>query len=370
MRKLSIGDLKDVVVGATFLGSGGGGSGENGMKLVEEIGRVVKEVPLVSPEEVPDNEHIAMIAGMGAPKALKEKGFGPEAIYAFEGLERLYSIVGVSFKHIMPGETGGFNSITPIYVAAVKKLSVVDADGTGGRAVPELGTTLYQLYGIHHSPFVVANRGGDLVAGWLKDPMDGNAAENIARHVTVAFGMLAGLGTWVVTGWQVKNYLEPKVLERSLSVGRAVREAKSKGLDPVKAVAEAVKGYELFRGVVKKVETKTVAGFDFGRVTLEGFEGYRGRSFYVDFKNENMIAWRSPGEPAAMVPDLICWLTADGTPLTNADIAEGMKLAAIGVPASERWRKHPKGFDVWRHILEPIGYKGGYVPLEKLLEAR
>jgi DUF917 family protein len=367
MRKLSLDDLKDIVIGATFLGSGGGGSPENGMKLVEEIGKVTKEIFLVSVDEVPDNEHIAMIAGMGAPKALKEKGFGPEAVYAFEGLEKIYSLVGVKFKYIMPGETGGFNSVTPIYVAAVKGLGVVDADGTGGRAVPELGTTLYQLYGVPHAPFVVANRNGDFVIGWLRNPMDGNAAENIARYVTVAFGMLSGLGTWVVTGWQVRNYLEAGVLEKSLNIGKAIREAKSKGLDPVKAVTEVVKGYELFRGIVKKIETRTVGGFDFGRVTLEGIGNYEGRNFYVDFKNENMIAWKAANEPATMVPDMICWITLDGTPLTNADITEGMKLAVIGIPASEKWRKHPKAFDVWRHILEPIGYKGDYIPLEKLL---
>jgi DUF917 family protein len=233
--------------------------------------------------------------------------------------------------------------------------------------VPELGTTLYQLYGVPHAPFVVANRNGDFVIGWLRNPMDGNAAENIARYVTVAFGMLSGLGTWVVTGWQVRNYLEAGVLEKSLNIGKAIREAKSKGLDPVKAVTEVVKGYELFRGIVKKIETRTVGGFDFGRVTLEGIGNYEGRNFYVDFKNENMIAWKAANEPATMVPDMICWITLDGTPLTNADITEGMKLAVIGIPASEKWRKHPKAFDVWRHILEPIGYKGDYIPLEKLL---
>ncbi|MDH5815460.1 MAG: DUF917 domain-containing protein [Candidatus Nezhaarchaeota archaeon] len=268
MKTLSIDDLKDIVVGATFLGSGGGGSPENGLKLVEEIAKVTKEVKLVSPDEVPDNEYVAMIAGMGAPKALKEKGFGPEALHAFCGLEKLYSMIGVRFKYIMPGETGGFNSITPIYVAAIRNLVVVDADGTGGRAVPELGTTLYNLYGLPVSPFVVADKVGNIVVGWLANPLDGHTAEEIARHVTVAFGMLSGLGTWVVIGWQVKNFLEPLVLTKSLDVGRALREAKEKGRDPVKAVLDVVKGYELFRGKVEKVELRTVAGFDFGRVIV------------------------------------------------------------------------------------------------------
>ncbi|MEM3976509.1 MAG: DUF917 domain-containing protein [Desulfurococcaceae archaeon] len=367
MKKFTIQDLKDIVIGATFLGSGGGGSPENGLQLVNEIAKITGEVSVVEPAELADNEYVAMIAGMGAPKALKERGFGPEAIYAFEGLERIYSVIGIKFRYIMPGETGGFNSITPIYVAAVKGLTIVDADGTGGRAVPELGTTLYQLYGISHSPFVVADREGNTVVGWLKNPMDGHTAENIARHVTVAFGMLSGLGTWIVTGWQVKNYLEPNVLAKSLSIGKAISRAKATGKDPVKEVVEVTRGYELFRGVVKKVEIKTVAGFDFGRVTLEGVEQYKGKTFFVDFKNENMIAWKAEGQPAAMVPDLICWITLDGTPLTNADMKEGLKVAAVGIPASEKWRKHPKAFDVWRHILEPIGYKGDYIPVEKLL---
>ncbi|MEM2724825.1 MAG: DUF917 family protein, partial [Candidatus Nezhaarchaeales archaeon] len=65
MRTLSINDLKDIVVGATFLGSGGGGSPENGLKLVEAIANVTKEIKLASPDEVADNDYVAMIAGMG-----------------------------------------------------------------------------------------------------------------------------------------------------------------------------------------------------------------------------------------------------------------------------------------------------------------
>lgn len=170
-----------------------------------------------------------------------------------------------------------------------------------------------------------------------------------------------------MTGWQIKQYLEPKVVSKSLKVGRAVREAKDRGLDPVKAVVDVVKGYELFRGAVKKFEIKTVAGFDFGSMTLEGIGAYSGKTFTVDSKNENMMAWKKPGEPAAMVPDMICFITLDGRTLTNADVVEGMKLAIVGIPASERWRRHPKAFEVWKHILEKIGYVGEYIPIEKLV---
>lgn len=367
MEKITIKDLRDIAIGATFLGSGGGGSPENGLKLVDEIGKITEELTLVSPDEVADNEYAPMIAGMGSPVALKEKGFGPEAVYAFEGLQKLYGWLGLDFKYIMLGETGGFNSITPMYVAAVKKLKIIDVDGTGGRAVPDLETTLYYLYGIPTSPFVLADRNRNTVVGWTSDPMDAPSCENIARHVTTAFGMIAGLGTWVVSGHQIKTYMEPKVVTRSLSVGRAIREAKEKGADPVGEVIKVVGGRELIKGEIEKIETKTVAGFDFGRTTIKGQDEYQGKQLSIDFKNENMIAWKALGEPAAMVPDLIGLITLDGTPLTNADTKEGMKISVIAVPASERWRKHPKCFEPWRPILEKMEYKGDYIPVEKLL---
>lgn len=349
------------------MGSGGGGSPENGLKLVDEIAKITQELNIVKPDEVPDYEYVAMVAGMGSPAALKEKGFGPEAIYAFEGLQKLYGWLGVNFKYIMPGETGGFNTITPMYVAAVKKLSVVDADGTGGRAVPDLETTLYYLYGIPTSPFVLADRNGNTVLGWTKDPMDAPMCENVARHVVTAFGMLGGLGTWVVSGHQIKACLEPNVIDKSRSIGEAIREAKEKGEDPVRKVAQLTGGHELIRGEIEEIETKTVAGFDFGGTVIKGSDRYEGKELTIDFKNENMIAWKAPAEPAAMVPDLICLITPDGEPLTNADTKERMKISVVAVAASERWRKHPKCFEPWRPILDKMGYKGNYVPLEKLL---
>jgi len=368
LKKLTIQDLKDITIGATLFGSGGGGSPENGLQLVDEIAKITNEITLLEPGEVPDNKYIAMIAGMGSPVALKEKGFGPEAIHAFEGLEKIYGWAGIKFEYIMPCETGGFNTIVPIYVAAVKKLSVVDADGAGGRAVPELCTMLYYLYGIPTSPFVIADKEGNMIIGWTVDPLNAPLCEEVARYVVTAFGQEAGLGTWVVSGHQVKTYLEPNVIWNSLEVGRAIREAKEKGVDPVKKVLEAVEGYELIRGEIKGIETKTVGGFDFGKTVIEGIGDYAGKTLTIDFKNENMIAWKAEGEPVAMVPDKICLMTLDGDPVTNADTKVGMKIAVLGFKASERWRKHPKGFDVWRHILEKMGYTKDYIPIEKLVE--
>ncbi len=81
------------------------------------------------------------------------------------------------------------------------------------------------------------------------------------------------------------------------------------GRDPVKEAVVASGGYELIRGTISDVTSKTIGGFDFGRTTIEGTGAYAGKKLFIDFKNENMIAWREENEPCAMVPDLICLIT-------------------------------------------------------------
>ena len=115
------------------------------------------------------------------------------------------------------------------------------------------------------------------------------------------------------------------------------------------------------------MQVKTVEGFDFGRTTLEGIDKYSGKTFYIDFKNENMIAWKGENRPVAMVPDSICLMTLDGTPLTNADIKEKMEIGVIGFPAGKRWRDASNFFNAWKHILTAMGYSKEYVRLEKLV---
>ncbi|MEA1965050.1 MAG: DUF917 domain-containing protein [Candidatus Aerophobetes bacterium] len=351
-------ELEDIVWGATLLGAGGGGSPQEGLNLIKDM---EKKVELFDPEDLPERANAVMVAGIGSPKAFSEKGFGPEAISAYEAIKKVASIGGVDISYLMPGEIGGFNVITPLYVASKENVPVVDADGNG-RAVPELSTGLYPIYKIPTSPLVVANKEGDVLIAYLKKPFDSASAERIARSLAVSFEMIAAFATWIVSIETIKRCLVPKSISRSEEIGSIIRKSKESGKNVAKEVENITGGKEIFRGEIKKIEMKTAEGFDFGRTTLEGIENYQNSTLNIDFKNENIIAWKDR-RPFIMVPDLIAMMEIEGKPLTNADTKEGMEIVVMVIPAPEPWKRIPEGFNCWKPILEKLGYKGSYISL-------
>lgn len=339
-RKLHKQEMIDIVKGATFLGAGGGGSPKVALPIAEQI----REATLVKPEDISDNSNIVVMAGVGSPVVSVSVGYRGELIPA---LERFEEVVGKRIDYIVPLETGAANILKPLHAGAVKGLPVVDGDGAG-RAVPELQETMFYIHGIPITPLSVADSEGNSA---ILYPVDAYMGEKLARAVTTVFGGIAGLVCQPMTGKQLKDAVIPDTLSIAERVGKAIREAKECMRDPVGAVIEATGGTILAKGKVAKKTEEVKAGFDYGRVFLE--------DIIVDYKNENMIAWRG-GKPIIMVPDSICWLTTDGEPLTNADVKEGLEVAAIGKRAHEKW-KTTQGFKLFGHILESIGYKGGYI---------
>ncbi|KUK02430.1 MAG: hypothetical protein XD58_1397 [Thermotoga sp. 50_1627] len=344
MRIIRQQEIGDIIVGATFLGAGGGGSPITGSLLAEQI----ESVTLVGLDEVPDDADVCAVAGMGSPAVLRKLGWMGEQIVA---LERLEEATGRKFDFLVPVEIGAFNSVTPLQAGAVKRRMVVDADGAG-RAVPELQMTTFELFGINASPIVLADRSGNSAILYVQDTPTG---ERIARTVATEFGMQAGIACYAMKGRQLKTAAVGSTLSLAEKVGRAIRNARNSGKNIVEVVAKVVDGVVIEVGTVVKKTEEVKNGFDYGRV-------YVGETV-VDYKNENMIAWKK-GKPVVMVPDLICWITTDGQPLTNADLEEGMEVAIIGIKADKKWFVKD-GFELFRSVLRSIGYEGEHQPLQK-----
>lgn len=344
MRKIGPDEINDIVVGSALLGAGGGGSPKTGLALLEEI----TGVNIIDPEEVPDDAIVCTVAGMGSPAVLREIGWGGEEITA---LERLEEVVRKKVDFLVPIEIGAFNSITPLHAGSARNLPIVDGDGAG-RAVPELQMTMFELHGIPVSPVVLADRNGNTVTLQVRDA---RAAEKLARAITTEFGMQAGIACYPMTGKQLKLSMIPSTLSLAEEIGKSIRNARANSKNVVEAVRTVTKGRIITVGKVSRKTTETKSGFDYGRIYID--------DVVVDYKNENMIIWKR-SEPVAMVPNLICWMTIDGEPLTNADIEEGMEVALIVIKAHEKWFAR-RGFDLFKHVLNSLGYYGEYVDFEK-----
>jgi len=345
-------ELIDIIQGATFLGTGGGGSPRTAEVIIDKF-LLGKKIELVSVDEVEDEAKIVVVAGMGAPEVLLKRGWSTESVNAFNALEK---VTGERFDYVIPVETGGFNSITPMTVTAEKGIPTIDADGAG-RAIPELEMTMFYINNIAVSPTAMADNSGIWAVLNAEDTVK---MEELARAVTVALGMQAGLVCHMMSGKEMKKAVIPGTVSKAEEVGKAIRKAKEAGKDPVEAVMCEVNGFILGKGNVTEISTETKGGFDFGKVTVKGDED----TLRVDYKNENMMAWKGENL-AAMVPDWICYISLDGQPLTNADIEKGMDIAVIGISAPDRWRV-PAGFDVFRNVLEAMGYRGEYKKIEDL----
>jgi len=349
MKKLFKKDIENILMGATFLGAGGGGSQLPALKSLDEMMKSVDFVEMVSAEEVSDSSNAIVSAGMGSPEVLLKTGWHGEQIYAFEKAEELLGKI----DFVVAVETGGFNSFTAIQTAGIKHKKLIDGDGAG-RAIPELEQTTFYKYGINAVPLILADNQGNSAILYPKDAYMG---EQMGRAITTVFNMTAGIATYFMSGKQLKQSIVPGTMTTNEMIGKIIKESVESKKDVVEAILSTIDGYLLAKGKIKKKTVEVKGGFDFGRIYVD--------DVIVDFKNENMIAWKN-NKPIAMVPDSICWITTDGIPLTNADIKEGMEVAVIGKKAHPKFRDE-KVYSMFTHILESIGYTGEFKPIEELV---
>jgi len=351
MRTLGKAEMVDICLGGGVLGSGGGGSVQEGRIIIDRILNSGPNVELASVDEVEDDAWGAAIAGMGSPAASKND---PRTHSPRWALEALGEAVGFRPGFVVPFEMGAGNSLTPIQAAIQLGIPVVDADPIG-RAVPQIHMTTFHLGGISLSPLALAIESGMTAVMRSENARD---MERVARAVTSEFGGVAAIACYALQGKDLKRCAIPKTISLAQSIGAAIRE--SVGADrPVAAtLAEQFNGYLLGEGTVSSVLSETRGGFDYGVVTVSG-----AHQLTVTFQNENLVA-TSGKKILATVPDLICAIDDTGLPVTNADIMEGMKVAYVGFQADPAFRT-AEAVGLFSSLLSALGHEEGFVPIEE-----
>jgi uncharacterized protein len=345
-------ELRNVVAGAAFLGAGGGGSPLQGNKLADEIIDAGKTVEVCPPDEVPNDGFVASVYGMGAPSASR-LGYQNEHLRAHEMFNKYYS---KKIEFVVPFEIGAGNSAVPLHSGAFMGVPVVDGD-PAGRAVPELQLTTFHIYGVPISPMSIAGASGE---GGMLYVRTAESAETIGRAIAHFYGDMAGCVSYPMDGATLKKFVIPGTLSLSERTGGIINRLKPSGDAISERLQKEMGMVELGRGIVTEKVTDARGGFDYGYVQVEGKKD----TLKVLFKNENIIALRN-GKIVAMIPDLVCWMTDKGDPLTNADIRKGQRLIALG-HAADKLMRTPKAILAFKHLYSEQGRKESFKPIEKL----
>jgi DUF917 family protein len=190
VRELDIEDAEDLCVGATILGTGGGGEMDAGLSFMRLLLDGGKRIRMISVEDVPDEATVVHPAGIGSiapPKDGKprkwvstgEEIFRPDHPL-LSGLRLMEEIIGTEVYAVVPVEIGGMNTALAVLLASLAGIPFVDAD-TIGRAKPELEMQAYTLFGVPITPLFLSDGRGDIVV--VKSVATYKDAEKIARSL-------------------------------------------------------------------------------------------------------------------------------------------------------------------------------------------
>ncbi len=355
MKPLDSQALEEIALGATVLGTGGGGDPTIGKLMAQQAVARYGPVSLVRLEEVPDDEWIIPAAMMGAPTVMVEKiPSGTEVVDAFRMLEQRLGRRAFATLSI---EAGGINSMIPMVVAATLRIPIVDADGMC-RAFPEIQMVTPTLYGVAATPMALADEKGNRV---LLETPDNFWTERISRAVTVQMGGSANIALYAMNGAIAKEALIPGSLSLERAIGQTLLTCRQQKRDPVEALLFLLHGRQLAVGKITDVRRRTERGFAHGEVDIVGTQQDLGAQFKISFQNENLVFWKN-GQPQVTVPDLITIVDEQtGLPITTETLKYGLRVTVIGIPCHSKWRNQQA-----LELVGPryFGYDIDYVPLE------
>ena len=359
--------LEDILVGATFLGSGGGGPRRIGQQIIDSLIEAGTLPKLVALEDLPADAWGAVSAFAGSPASVSGATFDwSPATEAFEKMRawaQAHERPPASF--VIPAELGGGNSFIPLAVAATlgDPLALVDTAGAR-RAVPSLTDTTFAQDARRLSPMILASADKHMhMTVAIPNP---TAADDVLRAVVgnvQGFNNVAGIAVWPLTAEELTKSSIGGATSYARGLGEAIRNAPAGG--KIEAALAYTQGVLLAEGTITKIDAATAGGFDHNTVEIDA--GAR-RAVRVFSQNENLIAYSSDrAAPLCMAPDLLCYLTPEGVPFSNADpeLAKGTRVALIGVPAPERMRE-PYFIEQFLKHLQGLGYGGSFVPVENL----
>lgn len=426
-QKLNKKDLENIVKGACFLASGGGGSYSAGMKLSRHFEKGYYKsdsFEMVSSKEIKPKMGGIVVAYIGAPENAKDFKVPDAAVSALETFKQQ---TNKDVHYIIPVEIGALSTTVACLVAAKMSVPVLDGD-CAGRAVPTLNLISLSTCGISVNPTIIAGTPAGsqkpYVSIEISDSTKIGASDKIESMVRPIisqpeYNQIAGLAMWYVE--DIRS-IDGNIIENSVSrcktLGELITSQQASSKPDVRTILNFFpkKGdYHatiLYQGKLKTATTQTAGGFDNGIITIEVPVGKTKsvKEINLIFQNESMLLWDSELDtPRVMAPDLISYFIlkeGENSPqlvYSNSDIMgnnqlfpgfENADILVVGLQAPELLRGTEQKLALYRQksiktllknytsseiiknnhqlpknymsFLNTMGYYGKYIPIESI----
>ncbi len=332
MNQITADDIEDLCLGATLLGTGGGGDPYIAKLVAHEALERYGPVPVVDAADLDPDALVLTTAIIGAPTVILEKI--PAGTEFSGAVTALASFLGKQPAAIMAIEVGGLNTLLPIATAAEMGLPIVNADSMR-RAFPQIEMTVFTLAGLSATPLSIADEKGNHC---VFETTTNHIAETLARSAVIQLGLANAISCYPLTAGQIATHGIQGSLSYGTEIGRLLGEVKAGVEGAWDRFLDQSGSKAFFTGKVVDLNRRTTGGFARSTVIMESLDG-SGATMRIEVQNENLVAFLD-GEPVITTPNLICLLDCETfDPITTEYLAYGNRAIVIGMPCAPEWHR-------------------------------
>ena len=324
MKTLINTDMKNLLAGGLFYGTGGGGNPMRAKEILESLSRNNALPGLIEAKNL--NSRGVCITGFPVG-GLKAEAISRELMETM--LMRYQTILKQPVQAIIPVEIGSLSLAVSMELASILRLPVVDADVVGGRSSPEVFLETITLFSIPRTPLLVFNAPGKYQM--LTKNVSYQKEEEFLRSFAARSGGFAYVFGYPLTKQVILRSVAQNTVSQTLRVGRMIaNRTLSKNLTKINAL-------KLFSGTISNIKSIKQRGFT--SKILEIKNGAQKAKIYI--KNENIILWIDDAV-ILTCPDLIVMTDDSYFPLFNEFLRLNTRVTILGAKSAPLWRT-PKG---------------------------
>ncbi|WP_295052419.1 DUF917 domain-containing protein [Sulfuricurvum sp.] len=383
-------ELEQILYGACFLASGGGGPLDLGQSCIDADFKEGDTVEVVDFDDIHEGEWIVPSSGMGLPSA---------SFNASELNRSLLNVIEImqewcqknkkdftAFKYIFPMEVGTVNSVLPIIAAKLAKdkgidYKVVNADPSG-RATPTLPLTLLAGYDCPFYPnFIASGSINPLFSSYNLESL-AHVQECFAQMFTSsAFKNSGGFSLYPMSKKEFKlKFAVQNTMLDALNIGKIINQENSASSRAEKIISymnteskEKRLTKEIFYGTLESIESTVVNGTDVGTLIIKGMNAFEGNTLKVATENENIFAnivdKNGVEKPYIMGPDSISYLPeVIGMEDSTLKILDVTGLYALyNCPIKKVINLHVIGIDAPKHVKECSNLIANWCQINQML---